>query len=251
MRHPLLRILTACLFLSTQVHAADLTLLTAGAFKSIAADLTPAFESTAGAKVTIRNDTAGALLRRIKANETFDVVIMPPSGLHDLILAGKLAPNSEITLAKVGIGVGVKTGAPKPDITTVAAFKATMLQARAVATIDPASGGSSGIYLANLFRILGIAEAMAPKSVLIHGGFAAEAVTDGRADIVAQQISEILAVPGVTLVGPLPADIQNETIYAGAIAANATAPDVAHAFLAFLAGPAARPVLAAKGMMPP
>ena len=126
-----------------------------------------------------------------------------------------------------------------------------MLDARAVACIDPASGGSSGIYLARLFRTLGIADAMAPKSVLMKGGLAAEAVVDGRADLVVQQISEIVAVNGVTLVGPLPAEIQNETIYAGAIAAGSATPDHARALLDFLAGPAARPVLLAKGMTPP
>jgi molybdate transport system substrate-binding protein len=233
------------------VHAADITVLSAGAINSVAKTLTPTFEASTGNKVTLRNDTVGGLLRRIAGGETFDVVMMSPAGLDQLANAGKIAKGSGIRLAQVGIGVGAKTGSPAPDISTVAAFKTAMLRSRKVAYIDPASGGSSGIYLAKLFQTLGIADAMAPKSVLVNGGLAATAVLDGRADIVVQQISEVIAVPGITLVGPLPAKIQNLTIYAGAVAANSAAPDAARAFLATMAGPAARPVLKAKGMTAP
>jgi molybdate transport system substrate-binding protein len=240
-----------CLVVALPARAAELTVLTAGAFKSVAADLIAVFEASTGDKVILRNDTVGGLVRRIDSGEAFDVVLISPSGLTDLVKTGKVAAGSEIRLAKVGVGVGVKAGSPAPDLGNVAAFRAAMLQARAVAYIDPASGGSSGIYLAKLFQTLGIADAMAPKSVLMKGGLAAEAVVDGRADVVVQQISEIVAVPGVTLVGPLPADIQNETIYAGAVAAGSTVPASARALLDVLAGPAARPVLVAKGMTPP
>jgi molybdate transport system substrate-binding protein len=191
------------------------------------------------------------LIRRIEAGEPFDVVLISPSGLDQLAKAAKIVADSETKVAKVGVGVAVKQGAPKPDISTVAAFKAAMLGARSVAYIDPAAGGSSGIYVAKLFKTLGIADAIAPKAVLVNGGLAAEAVVDGRADIVVHQISEILAVPGATLVGPLPAEIQSETVYAGAVAVASGSKDAAQALLATLAGPAARAVLSAKGMEPP
>jgi molybdate transport system substrate-binding protein len=239
------------LMLASPARAAELTVLTAGAFKSVAADLIPAFESSTGDKVILRNDTVGGLIRRISGGEAFDVALMSPSGLSELVKVGKIAAGSEVKLAKVGVGVGVRAGSPVTEIATVAAFKAAMLHARAVAYIDPASGGSSGIYVAKLFQTLGIADAMRPKSVLVKGGLAAEAVADGRADVVVQQISEIVAVPGVTLVGPLPAEIQNETTYAGAVATGSAAPNSARALLGVLAGPAARPVLVAKGMTPP
>jgi molybdate transport system substrate-binding protein len=232
-------------------RAAELTVLSAGAFASVARALIPAFEARTGNTVALRNDTVGALLHRIEAGEAFDVVLMSPAGLDELTRSGKIAPGSSVQLARVGIGVGVKSGAPAPDIGTVAAFRTAMLQARAVAYIDPASGGSSGIYLAKLFRTMGIADAMAPKSVLINGGLAATAVVDGRADLVVQQISEVIAVPGIALVGPLPAEIQNWTTYAGAVASGSAGAEAAGAFLADLAGPAAGPVLAAKGMTPP
>lgn len=248
----MIRWIAAFLLLAAPVvHAADITVLSAGAINSVAKTLVPAFEAKTGNKVTLRNDTVGGLVRRITGGETFDVVMMSPAGLDQLAKAGKIAPKSDVRLAAVGIGVGVKTGAPAPDISTVAAFKTTMLRARKVAYINPASGGSSGIYLAKLFHTLGIADAMAPKSVLIDGGLAATAVLDGRADIVVQQISEVIAVPGITLVGPLPAKIQNLTVYAGAVATGSAAPEAARAFLGTMAGPAAKPVLKAKGMTAP
>ena len=209
------------------------------------------FETSTGNTIILRNDTVGGLRRRIAAGETFDVVMTSDAGLDELAKAGKIAPSSSVKLAQVGIGVGVKTGSPAPDISTVAAFKAAMLAARKVAYIDPAAGGSSGIYVAKLFQTLGIADAMAPKSVLVNGGLAAEAVADGRADHGRAADQRDHAVPGITLVGPLPAEIQNLTTYAGAIAADSTAPAAARAFLAIMAGPAARPVLATKGMTQP
>jgi molybdate transport system substrate-binding protein len=251
----LIRWIAAFLLLTAQAplraEAADLTVLSAGAISAVAATLGPAWQDGTGNRITLRNDTVGALLRRIAGGEAFDIVLMSPAGLDELATAGKIDRNSSVRLAQVGIGVGIKTGSPAPDISTEAAFRTSMLAAGKVAYIDPASGGSSGIYLAKLFQSMGIADAMAPKSVLINGGLAGTAVLDGRADLVLQQISEIIAVPGLTLVGPLPPKIQNQTIYAGAIATASSAPDAARAFLAILAGPAVRPVLAAKGLTPP
>jgi molybdate transport system substrate-binding protein len=248
----LIRWVVAFLLLAAPVaRAAEITVLSAGAISSVARTLAPAFEAKTGDTVTLRNDTVGGLVRRIDGGERFDVVMMSPAGLHQLASAGKIAPTSDVRLARVGIGVGIKSGGSAPDISSVAAFRAAMLRARKVAYINPASGGSSGIYVARLFQRLGIADAMAPKSVLVDGGLAARAVLDGRADIVVQQISEVIAVPGITLVGPLPAKIQNQTIYAGAVAADTSAPAASRAFLAAMAGPDARSALKAKGMLPP
>ena len=247
----MIRWLLVGMILVLPARAAELTVLTAGAFKSVAAATIPAFEARTGNKVVLRNDTVGSLVRRIEGGEAFDVVLMSPSGLEALAASGKIASGSSVRLAKVGIGVGVRAGTPVPDIGTVAAFKAAMLDARKVAIINPASGGSSGVYVEKLFRMMGIAEAMAPKLVLVHGGLAAEAAADGRADLVVHQISEIVAVPGVALVGPLPTEIQSETVYAGAVGTGSAAPDVARAFLEVLSGLDMRPVLLAKGMMSP
>jgi molybdate transport system substrate-binding protein len=246
-----IRWIAVFLLLVAPARAADITVLSAGAINAIAKALTPAFEASTGNTVTLRNDTVGGLVRRITGGEAFDVVLMSPAGLDELAKAGKIAPGSSVKLAQVGIGVGVRDGSAAPDINTVAAFRTAMLEARKIAYIDPASGGSSGIYLAKLFQTMGIADAMAPKSVLVNGGLAATAVLDKRADIVLQQISEIVAVPGITLVGPLPPTIQNQTTYAGAVAVGLPAPDAARAFLATMASPAARSMLEQKGMTPP
>ncbi len=162
-----------------------------------------------------------------------------------------MASGSAVRLARVGIGVAVRKGAPAPDIATVAAFKAALLQARSVAYIDPAAGGSSGIYLAQLFAKLGIADAIKDKAVLVPGGLVAERVVSGEAELGIHQISEILAVPGATLVGPLPAEIQNYTVYAGGVAAAARDVEAARRFLAALGGAPALEALKEKGMEAP
>jgi molybdate transport system substrate-binding protein len=151
----------------------------------------------------------------------------------------------------VAIGVAVRQGTPLPDIASVAAFQRALLSARAVATIDPAAGGSSGIYLWQLFEKMGIAAQLKPKAVLVPGGLVAQRLLNGEADLAIHQISEILAVPGATLVGPLPAEIQNYTVYAGAVSAKARDAAASQAFLATLAGPAAAGVLKDKGMEAP
>ncbi len=170
--------------------AADLKLLTAGAFKSVAQELVPEFEKKTGHKVTIENDTAGALARRVAAGEYFDVVVMPPGAMGPL-LGTKLVESSAKPLARVGIGVSIKQGAPVPDISTVDALKQSLLKARAIAYTDPASGGTAGTYLANLFEKMGIAAELKPKTVLVKGGLAGEKLITGEADIAMQPSSEL------------------------------------------------------------
>jgi ABC-type molybdate transport system substrate-binding protein len=144
-----------------------------------------------------------------------------------------------------------KTGAAAPDISTVIAFQNALLAARAVAYIDPAAGGSSGIYLSKLFDKWGMADRIKAKAVLVPGGLVAQRVVDGQADIAIHQISEILAVPGATLVGPIPAEIQNHTVYAGGVSTATADPVGARALLELLAGPNAASILKSKGMEAP
>ena len=231
--------------------AADLRVLTAGAYKPVVVALAPAFEQRTGHRLVIDNDTAGALVRRISAGEAFDLVLLTPGGLEQLAKAGKVATGASVRLAKVAIGVAVKQGAPAPDISSVAAFQQTLLAARAVATIDPQAGGSSGIYLWQLFEKMGIAAQLKPKAVLVPGGLVAQRLLNGEADIAIHQISEILAVPGATLVGPLPAEIQNYTVYAGAVGTAAREPAAAQELLNLLASAQAQAVLKDKGMQAP
>ena len=156
----------------------------------------------------------GQLQKRVDGGETFDVLVLSPRGIEDYIKGGKIAAGSNARLAKVGVGVMVKEGAPKPDVSSVEAFKQALLKAKSVGYIDPASGGSSGIYVAGLLDKLGIADQVKPKAKLKQGGHVSDLVKSGEAEIGIHQISEIVSEQGVTLVGPLPAEIQNYTVYA-------------------------------------
>lgn len=231
--------------------AAELKVLTAGAFKPVLQALQPEFEQRTGHRLQIENDTAGALLQRILNGERFDLVVLTPAALEQLDKAGKTAPGSAVTLAKVGIGVAVRRGSPKPDIADLAGLRRALIAARAVAYIDPAAGGSSGIYLNGLFERLALAEQIRPKAVLVPGGLVARRLLTGEADLALHQISEILAVPDAELVGPLPDEIQHWTVYAGALPAGLPDATAAQALLSTLGGSAAREVLAGKGMTPP
>lgn len=234
--------------LASQAHADTIKVLTTGAFKQVVVAMVPAFESSTGHKVEVANDTAGAIVKRIAGGESFDVLVLTPGGLKPLAADGKVAANSVVALANVAIGVAVKAGATAPEIGTVEQFKAALLAAKKVAYINPASGGSSGIYLDDLFKKLGIADAIHAKAVLVPGGLVADRLVNGEADLAIHQISEILPVKGATLVGPLPEAVQNYTTYAGAIATNGAHTEAAKAFLTSLSGPAAAAVLKEKGM---
>ena len=144
----------------------------------------------------------------------------------------------------------VRAGAPQPDVSSVDAFKQALLAAKSVAYIDPASGGSSGIYVAGLLDKLGIADQVKPKTKLKHGGYVADLIVAGEAELGIHQISEIVPVKEVTLVGPLPAEIQNYTVYAAGLGANAKDADAAKALIKALTGPAAADVLKSRGMEP-
>ena len=219
-------------------------------YRSTLVALEPAFEKRTGDKLSIEFDAAGPLAKRIESGDSFDVAIISPSVLDDLREKSKIAPERITPLARVGVGVVVKEGAPKPDISTVDAFKKAVLAAKTISFIDPAYGGSSGIFVADMLKRLGIADQVKPKERLKQGGAVADLIASGVARLGIHQISEILPVKGVTLVGPLPPDIQNYTIYAAGVGAASKQPDAAKALIAYLSGPDAAPVLKQKGMEP-
>ena len=212
--------------------------------------LLPEYEKASGNKVTVENDTVGALVKRIASGEMFDVVVMTPEAVDKLVGEGKMMPGSRVNLARVGVGVMVKEGAPKPDISTVDAFKRAVLDAKSISFIDPASGGSSGIYVEKLLERLGIADQVKPKEKLKQGGYVADYIKSGQAELGIHQISEILPHAGVTLVGPLPKEIQNYTVYAAGIGAGTKNADAAKALIASLNGPSAQALFKTKGMEP-
>jgi molybdate transport system substrate-binding protein len=237
------------LALSHVAASAEVRVLTAGVMKEVILALIPDFERARGDKVTLDNDTAGALSRRIEGGEAVDLAVITASVIDELIGKGKLAPG-RTDLATVGIGVVVKEGAPLPDISSVDAFRRLLLAAKSIAQVDPASGGTSGVYLADLYERLGIAEQIKPKLVFVQGGSSAPLVAKSEADIAIQQISEIIAVPGTRFAGPLPKEIQNVTTYSAALGTNAKAGEAASLLLTLLRSAEAVAALRLRGMEP-
>jgi molybdate transport system substrate-binding protein len=248
----MMRPLLILLLLAAFPAAADpIKVLTGGAFKPVLMDMVADFEQQTGHKVTVQNDTAGALTQRIQAGEAFDVVILPTGNLDTLASEGRVADDSITPFGKVGVGVAVALSAPQPNIGSVEGLRRTLLDARTVAYIDPASGGTSGIYVARLFQQLGIASQMQPKSVLVRGGLAAQRVVRGEAEIALQQASELRLVPSVKFAGMLPAQVQNYTVYAGALSPAALTKDAALTLMSVLSDPGLEPLLRKRGLETP
>ena len=225
-----------------------LQVLTTGAFKQVVQGVVSDFEARTGHQVRVVNDTAGALTRRIEQGEPFDVLILTPSALQMLQGKGMLLPGTLVDLARGGGGVAVRQGQPRPPLKNQEDFVQLLKSARKVAYIDPASGGSSGIYLQGLFRQLNLESMLSDKSVLVQGGLVAEKLVTAEADVAIHQISEILAVTGVDLVGPLPPAIQNYTRYAGALGRHSDKTEIGQSFLQALTSPLAVRIMVSKGL---
>jgi molybdate transport system substrate-binding protein len=231
-------------------HAAEVKVLTAGVMKDVVLTLKPQFEKQTGHRLVVDVAPAGMLASRIETGEAFDLAIITRPVIDSLIENGKVARNSRTDLAGVGIGVVVKEGAAVPDISSVDAFRRTLLAATSVAHTDPAAGATSGIYLAQLFEKLGIADQVKAKVTLVRGGSSAPLVASGKVEIAVQQISEILNVPGTRYVGPLPPAIQNVTIYSAGINTEAREGNAATEFVGLLTGPEAIRLLKPHGLEP-
>jgi molybdate transport system substrate-binding protein len=250
----MIRILLACL-LFVGLHgqpagAQTLSVITAGALKPLVVAMAPGFEARTGVKLQVSNDTAGAIVRRLQGGEAFDLAIVTSAGIDTLSASGKTDPGSARPIGKVGIGVAVKTGAALPALASVDDFKRAVVAARRIAYIDPGAGGSSGIYMKDLFGRLGLADVVQAKAVLVPGGLTAARLVSGEVDLAIQQASELMVVEGATLAGMLPEEIQNYTVYAGGIASTSRQKDAAAAFMAELVGPAAQGMMRQGGIQP-
>jgi molybdate transport system substrate-binding protein len=237
--------------LSLAATAAEIGVLCAGATRGSVEPLIAPFQRESGHTIKFDYGTAGQIQAKLKAGARPDVVIVTPAVIAELEKGGFVAPGETVALARTGMGVGVADGAAAPDISSVDAFKRALLGARAVAYIDPAAGGTSGKHFAGVLEKLGIAQAIAPKAVLVPGGYAAERIVKGEADLVVHQISEILPVKGVKLVGPLPAELQLYTTYSATLAAGTPNADAARAWIRYLSGPAGRKSFTDRGLEVP
>ncbi len=231
--------------------ATELKILTAGAFKHFPIAMAQAFETRTGTKVVIDNDTAGGLVKRINGGEAFDVAFVSRAAGDTLMAGGDLAPDIKIEIGKIGVGLVVKEGRPRPDIGTVDAFKQALLAAKSLSYPDPASGGSAGIYAAGLIQRLGLASQVGPKTRLVPGDVRLiEPVAKGEVELGIYPVAEIKATAGVTLVGPLPEEIQNYTTYVVVMSKETKQTEAAKVFVAFVTGPSAAAVLTSQGMVP-
>jgi molybdate transport system substrate-binding protein len=228
-------------------YAAEIHVLAAGAVRSVLVELIPAFERESGHRITAAYGPVGVTRKRLTTDPA-DVVILTDVAIDDLIKQDAVVAGSRVDLGRTAMGVGVRDGAPRPDIATADAFKKALLDVRSIAYVDPAQGATSGVHFASVLQRFGIVDAMKPKTTLVPGGYPAELVAKGEVDMVVHQISEIVPVKGVTLVGPLPRDVQKYTVYSSGIARKATTPDAARAFIEYLMSAAARPKFSAAGL---
>lgn len=232
-------------------QAAQIKVLASGGFRAAYLALAPGFESASGH--TLESTWGGSMgsapttiPNRLQRGEVYDVIIMAADGLDDLMRQGKVAAGSRVDLARSMVGVAVRAGAAKPDIASVDALKRALTQAKSVAF----SSSASGVYLTSVFERLGIGELIEAKRTPVVGEPVAAVVARGEAEIGFQQVSELLPVPGIAFVGPLPPEIQEITIFSAGVAANATQPQAARVLIQYLSAPANAAAITRSGMSP-
>jgi molybdate transport system substrate-binding protein len=229
-----------------QTQAADIKLLEGNALNAVVGELGPQYEKATENKIVATLGTSAQLKTRIDGGEAFDAVLLTATALDQLAAAGKIAPASQLVIARVGVGIAIKKGAPKPDLSTVDSFKQAMLNAKSVGFVDQTP---TAVALRALFVKLGIADAMQAKIKPLTVA-AAVAVSNGDVEIGMTQISEILPYPGVELAGPLPRDIQTYTEFSGGLSAATKNANAATTLIKFLQSPEARAVIKSRGMEP-
>ena len=258
-----LRIATGALVLAAMcvlgvgvADAADIKVLASGALKLALPQLLADFQKASGHAPSVEYGPAGAIAIRVRKGEAADVAIVTKAQLEGLERDGKVTRGSGVDIAGTALGVAIRKGAAKPDIGTAEGFKQALLSARAIGYRDPATGSTSGIYTARMLEQLGIAQVLKPKTKLdnsegAHPEDVFQSLVTGEVELQIGQISEIVLAPGVELLGPLPAEVQDVTMLTAAVATTSKTPDAASALIAFLSSPATSAVLKANGFLPP
>ena len=254
MRRTVRRLAAIAVFVFAQAalaSAAEIKVFSTVGVKSVLEDLVPKFEKATGHKLAITWSTASLLAKRVQAGEQADALILIKGNLETLQKEAKIVPGTDVIFSKSIFAVGVKADAPKPDISTPDAFKQALLASKAVSYTDPATGGASGVYTAKQIAKMGITEQMKGKTK--HppsGGFSGSLLVDGQADIAINSKPELMSVPGVEVVGPLPGDMAYTVIYAAGVQSGAAHADAAKALVKYLMSPEAQAVFKAKGFDP-
>ena len=242
--------LLAVTFAATAADAAEVKVMSTVALTPALGELAPKYESSSGNKLVIVYGTIADLKKRIDAGETADVMILSRPALDDLQTKGKVAQGSIANVGSSYVAVGVRAGAPLPDISTAEKLKAVLLAVKSISYADPAKGGASGVYFAKILDRLGIADQMKSKTVLVPGAEAGELVAKGDVEMGVAQASEIRAVPGAQVVGPLPGDLNSAIVFAVGIGSASKDPAAAKSLIELLTGPTGAAVLKSKGMDP-
>jgi molybdate transport system substrate-binding protein len=231
-----------------------LDVLSAGAMRPILEELFGMFERQTGTPAAVRFSTSGAVKDRILNGEATDVVVSTQAAIAELARHQKILTDTAIAVARSAIGVAVRSGAAKPAIDSVESFKQALRDAQSIALADPATGSPSANHVMPLFERLGLMAELGSKIKLVgHAGHVVSVgkiVADGMAEIGIQQVAELLEVPGVDLVGELPAPLQHITVFAAAVAATAANAGAARNLVDFIAAPTAAAIISAKGMSP-
>jgi len=244
--------LSVIVALSSTAFGAEIRVFCTFGLQGAITQLAPQLERETGNKLIMTFGPTGGVTARVKNGEPFDVVIVSETALAGLIKLGKVVEQSRADLARVGISVAIRRGGSRPDISTVESFKAALLGAKSISYTNPADGGFSGVYMAELVKRLGIAEKLAPKTKLARGGTSSGVlVASGEAEIAIQTTSDLLPTPGIEIVGPLPAEIQNYTVISAGIGVGAADPTAAKRLILLLSSPTVYPVLRETGLEPP
>jgi molybdate transport system substrate-binding protein len=239
----------ACVFLFTRGAAAqtsEVRVLASNGIKAVVEDLLPQAQQRIGHTISVQYRPTAALKQEIDAGEPFDVVIVTAESIAQLSKEGKTAGGEGTPISRAGVGIGIRKGAPRPDIGTPEALKGALLGAKAIAY---GPSGASFPYVTKMLESLGIADAMKPKTLFFDTSDGTNgAVADGKADFGITLVSEILPVKGIELLGPFPDEFQGYVRFSAAISANAKNPESANALIEFLAGPDAAASIKARGM---
>ncbi len=231
---------------------ATLKVLCTIAVRGAVSELLPNLETALGHQLDVTWGTAPMLVKRVEDGDTADVLVLSQAGIESLRKAGKIVPDSEVTLASSATAIAIKAGAPKPDVSTPAAFVRALLNAKGVAYTHPSAGGASGVYFAQLIERLGIADKVNAKAK--HppaGGFSGELLLTGDADIAIQQKPELMHVAGAEVIGLFPGELNVVTVFVGAVMAGSPHAAPAKALIEKLRAPAAVAVFRAKGLETP
>jgi molybdate transport system substrate-binding protein len=226
--------------------AAEIKIMAPRAIWTVLQEAGPDFERASGHKLNVSVDLAAVVVKRVNDGEEFDIAVASPAQIDGLVKAGKLIADTRTDLTRSGIGVEVRKGAPKPDISTAEAFKKAMLNAKSVGYLKV---GTSGQMVAAMLQRIGLTDAIKDKVVLPEDDVVSEMVAEGKVEIGMVNISQILTTRGVDLVGPLPPELQSYIVFSGGVSAKSKAPDAARELIKFLKGPAV-PVIKAQGMEP-